>query len=369
MIAIDAVVDPRRSHCVRVTDDGPGIPARRPAAGVRQVRSGPPTPGTARRRRTGPASASPSPRASWKRMAARSRRESPHHGRARHARDPDIPARRRAGMSGKTRVLVVDDEPAILRFLKPALEANDYEMSGAGSVAEATKRIAADAPDIVLLDLGLPDGDGKDVIRRVREWSDVPIVVLSARDREAEKIEALDLGADDYVNKPFGCRRTAGAHAHGVAPSDAAQGRNPGPARRQPRNRQHPPPGHARGRRDQADAEGIRAAVVPRPPCRARWSRTSRSSPPCGARRIPKTRNICASISASCGRRSSSRRRSAHHRHRARHRLPDRRDLTGVPFVICGRAASKKPGDAQACRAFRVRKNTDQSQTSTRRVL
>ncbi|MCC6887450.1 MAG: response regulator [Hyphomicrobiales bacterium] len=107
-------------------------------------------------------------------------------------------------MTVKTRVLVVDDEPAILRFLKPALEANAYEISAAGSVADATKRIAADVPDIVVLDLGLPDGDGKEVIRRVREWSDVPIVVLSARDREAEKIDALDLGADDFVNKPFG---------------------------------------------------------------------------------------------------------------------------------------------------------------------
>ncbi len=106
-------------------------------------------------------------------------------------------------MSGKTRVLVVDDEPAILKFLKPALEATDYAVSGAGTVAEATKHIASDVPDIVLLDLGLPDGDGKDVIRRVREWSNVAIVVLSARDREIEKIEALDLGADDYVNKPF----------------------------------------------------------------------------------------------------------------------------------------------------------------------
>jgi two-component system KDP operon response regulator KdpE len=107
-------------------------------------------------------------------------------------------------MSGKTRVLVVDDEPAILRFLKPALEANAYELISAGTCAEATKRIAAESPDIVVLDLGLPDGDGKDVIRRVREWSDVPIIVLSARDRESEKIEALDLGADDFVNKPFG---------------------------------------------------------------------------------------------------------------------------------------------------------------------
>jgi len=106
-------------------------------------------------------------------------------------------------MTGRTRALVVDDEVAILRFLKPALEANNYEMISAATVAEAVKHIAAEAPDIVLLDLGLPDGDGKDVIKRVREWSDVPIVVLSARDRETEKIESLDLGADDYVNKPF----------------------------------------------------------------------------------------------------------------------------------------------------------------------
>jgi two-component system KDP operon response regulator KdpE len=107
-------------------------------------------------------------------------------------------------MTGKARVLVVDDEAAILRFLKPALIANDYDVTTAGTVAEATKRIAADSPDVVVLDLGLPDGDGKDVIRTVRQWSDVPIVVLSARDREVEKIEALDLGADDFVNKPFG---------------------------------------------------------------------------------------------------------------------------------------------------------------------
>lgn len=107
-------------------------------------------------------------------------------------------------MTARIRVFVVDDEPAILRFLKPALIANDYEVASAGTVAEATRRIAAEAPEIVVLDLGLPDGDGKDVIRSVRAWSDVPIIVLSARDREAEKIAALDLGADDFVNKPFG---------------------------------------------------------------------------------------------------------------------------------------------------------------------
>src|SRR4249919_3222218 len=106
-------------------------------------------------------------------------------------------------MSARLRVLVIDDEAAILRFLKPALEANNYEMASAGTIAEGIKRIAAETPDVVLLDLGLPDGDGKDVIRRAREWSDLPIIVLSARERETEKIESLDLGADDYVNKPF----------------------------------------------------------------------------------------------------------------------------------------------------------------------
>jgi two-component system, OmpR family, KDP operon response regulator KdpE len=106
-------------------------------------------------------------------------------------------------MSARIRALVIDDEAAILRFLKPALEANNYDMASAGTIADGLKRIAAEAPDIVLLDLGLPDGDGKDIIRRAREWSDLPIIVLSARERETEKIEALDLGADDYVNKPF----------------------------------------------------------------------------------------------------------------------------------------------------------------------
>jgi two-component system KDP operon response regulator KdpE len=81
-------------------------------------------------------------------------------------------------MSGNARVLVVDDEPAILRFLKPALEANDYEVVSAATLAEAMKRIAKESPDVVILDLGLPDGDGKDVIRQVRQWSQVPIIVL-----------------------------------------------------------------------------------------------------------------------------------------------------------------------------------------------
>ncbi len=107
-------------------------------------------------------------------------------------------------MSTRLRALVVDDETAILRFLRPALAANNYDVATAKTAETAIRRTASETPDIVVLDLGLPDADGKDVIRQVRQFSDVPIIVLSARHREADKIEALDLGADDYVNKPFG---------------------------------------------------------------------------------------------------------------------------------------------------------------------
>ena len=104
----------------------------------------------------------------------------------------------------QSRILVVDDEPQIQRFLKPSLMAAGYEVVEAGTGAEALKAVATQAPDLVILDLGLPDMDGKEVIASLRGWSDIPIVILSARDRESEKIAALDLGADDYVEKPFG---------------------------------------------------------------------------------------------------------------------------------------------------------------------
>ena len=104
----------------------------------------------------------------------------------------------------KPRILVVDDEPQIQRFLRPALTASDFEVLTAASAAEARRLIATRSPDLVILDLGLPDRDGKTVITDVRAFSQVPIIVLSARDQESEKVEALDLGADDYIEKPFG---------------------------------------------------------------------------------------------------------------------------------------------------------------------
>ena len=102
------------------------------------------------------------------------------------------------------RILVVDDEPQIHRFLNPALTASGYESVRAERGDEALRLAASRAPDAILLDLGLPDMDGHEVLAKLREFTDVPVIILSARDRETEKIAALDAGADDYIEKPFG---------------------------------------------------------------------------------------------------------------------------------------------------------------------
>ncbi len=102
-----------------------------------------------------------------------------------------------------TRVLVVDEEPPIRRALKAGLEARGYTVTLAGSCAEAVERISGETFDVVLLDLGLPDDDGVTVVHRVREWSEVPIIVLTADGHEQRKVVALDEGADDYITKPF----------------------------------------------------------------------------------------------------------------------------------------------------------------------
>jgi len=106
--------------------------------------------------------------------------------------------------AARTTVLVIDDEAQIHRFLSPALDAAGFDPKRADSGQEGLRAIALWNPDAVVLDLGLPDMDGKDVLLRAREFYQGPIIILSARDREAEKIEALDLGANDYVEKPFG---------------------------------------------------------------------------------------------------------------------------------------------------------------------
>jgi len=106
----------------------------------------------------------------------------------------------------KTTILVIDDEPKIVRFLKTTLSLAGYEILTAATGQDALAIFDSEQPDFVVLDLGLPDIDGFDVLRRIREYSMVPIVILTARDDEKDKVRGLELGADDYLTKPFGSR-------------------------------------------------------------------------------------------------------------------------------------------------------------------
>lgn len=126
-------------------------------------------------------------------------------------------------------VLVVEDEPPMRKFIRASLSSHGYRVLEAERVAEAVALMTGHNPDIVLLDLGLPDGDGIDLTRQLREWSRVPIIVLSARGREDDKVLALDAGADDYLTKPFGVNellarmRVALRHAQNAASTTPAQ--------------------------------------------------------------------------------------------------------------------------------------------------
>lgn len=110
-------------------------------------------------------------------------------------------------MSGsRQKILIVEDEAQIRKFLRISLEAHGYEILEARLGADGKELCASQSPDLVILDLGLPDIDGQDLIRQLREWTRVPIVVLSVRASESDKVDALDAGANDYVTKPFGIR-------------------------------------------------------------------------------------------------------------------------------------------------------------------
>jgi two-component system, OmpR family, KDP operon response regulator KdpE len=106
-------------------------------------------------------------------------------------------------MTAGPKVLIVDDEPQIRRFLRASLQAHDYQVIEAENGKEGVRACTVQKPELLILDLGLPDMDGLDVIKLVREWSTIPIIVLSIRSDDADKIEALDRGANDYVTKPF----------------------------------------------------------------------------------------------------------------------------------------------------------------------
>lgn len=106
-------------------------------------------------------------------------------------------------MAEGARILVIDDENEIRRMLRVGLSAHGYTLGEATSGKEGLNQVLIFHPDLVILDLGLPDTDGVEVLKRLREWSQVPVIVLTVRDREADKVSALDTGADDYVTKPF----------------------------------------------------------------------------------------------------------------------------------------------------------------------
>src|SRR5512140_2904756 len=107
-------------------------------------------------------------------------------------------------MSNEPHILVIDDEPQILRAIRTILTEKQFKVSTAGRGEEGLTLAAANEPDLIILDLGLPDMDGVEVCTRLREWTQVPIIILSVRDSERDKVAALDRGADDYLTKPFG---------------------------------------------------------------------------------------------------------------------------------------------------------------------
>jgi two-component system, OmpR family, KDP operon response regulator KdpE len=107
-------------------------------------------------------------------------------------------------MSSAPHILVIDDEPQILRAIRTILTEKDFRVTTASRGEEGLALAAATEPDLVILDLGLPDMDGVEVCQRLREWTQIPVIILSVRDREREKVAALDMGADDYLTKPFG---------------------------------------------------------------------------------------------------------------------------------------------------------------------
>jgi two-component system KDP operon response regulator KdpE len=125
------------------------------------------------------------------------------------------------------RVLVVDDEPNILATLAPLLRARGYEVLTAMSGRAALETVELEKPDLIVLDLGLPDIDGVDVCRTIRETMNIPIVVLSARGGEGDKVRALDIGADDYVTKPFGAEELLARIRASLRRSDAPPASEP----------------------------------------------------------------------------------------------------------------------------------------------
>ena len=277
----------RGGHPGRRVHHGPAAPgARRPHPDhhrrrPRRPMSAGPT-AWRRRRRTG------RPDPDGRRPAPTPRRTTP--GPPATAAAVGRPSRRTAA---GTRVLVVDDDPSLLRALTISLGARGYEVAAARTGEEGLDRVAHWHPDVVLLDLGLPGIDGVEVIRGIRGWSEVPIIVLSARHQSMSKVEALDLGADDYVTKPFGMDEL-------LARLRAALRRAPAPSRTPgSRPRASPststPSGWCGTGRGAPDPEGVghRRGAGAEP--RAAWSPSASCSTTSGAPSTRRRRSTCGS--------------------------------------------------------------------------
>ena len=186
---------------------------------------------------------------------------------------PGVGRSRRRAVATMAKVLVIDDDPSLLRALRLGLQAGGHDVVTAANGEQGISQTALTSPDVVVLDLGLPDIDGQAVCRRIRQWSEVPIIILSASGTEDRKVAALDGGADDYVTKPFGMAeleariRTALRHRNAEPGRPAAGDDHRRAARPRPRPPRGPP---CAGRSGRPDGQGVRRPVLPGPPRRAR---------------------------------------------------------------------------------------------------
>ena len=216
-----------------------------------------------------------------------------------------------------SRVLVCDDEPQILRALRVILRDAGYEVVTAATAEEALDAVAVRPPDAAILDLILPDGDGIEVTRSIREWSEMPILVLSAVGDEAEKVRALDAGADDYVTKPFGPPELI-ARLNAAMRRVEPRRRGGGGRGRRPAGGLRATPGPGRAARTCTSPRSSSTCSACSPATAAGCSPTARCSPRSGARPTSTTPRCCGCTSPTCAKKIGVR----PHHHRSGRGLP-----------------------------------------------
>ena len=231
------------------------------------------------------------------------------------------------------KVLVVDDDATLRKTLEIGLRAEGHEVLLAADGRSALQAVTEDQPDLVVLDLGLPDLSGVEVLRQLRTWSQLPVVVLSARDGSHDKVEALDVGADDYVTKPFGTDELSARIRAAGTPGGLGR---PGRRGRFAHHRRAGTPGDPR--RDRRTTDARRSGDCSRYWCATPdgWSASATCSTRCGGRRTRRGTNYLRVYVAKLRRSSRTIPRAAPPRHRARHGLP----LRGLTLSASGRAGT-----------------------------